>query len=288
MLLRRYLISRFYRTYFFLTLMFTAVIAVAQLFPIFHLLFTLPLWHTLAYGAMLLSYTLLLGAALALFPAAADLIHTLKEGRKFHILYTFGISEKRVLKLLWLAVAVVALSGALVAPIINYQKISYITKYIKARFGTEVLLTIPPRTFFTSGEGFAFYYTSREGNSFQNVVVKFGENIATARGAKLFPNGVLKLKNVSLFGREGGYTSWMESRYYTVALGGASSYTLSGKKLLKNALFAVALFLFPLLVFPLFFYTIFGRAETKFSAHLWALLFLVLQFGFALLVKALL
>ena len=288
MLLRRYLISRFYRTYLFLTLLFTAVITVSQLFPVFHLLFALPLPLTLAYGAMLLIYTLLLGAALALFPAAADLIHTLKEGRKFHILYTFGVSEKKVLRILWLAVAVVALSGAAVAPVINYQKISYITKYMKARFGTDVLLTVPPGTFFTSRSGFAFYFFSREGNRFEKVVVNIGEHVATAQRAKLEKNGVLKLQNVSLFGRENGYITWMESRYYTISLGGGTSYTLSGKKLLKNALFAVTLFLFPLVVFPLFFYTIFRRAETKFSAHLWALLFLVLQFGVALLIKALL
>ena len=285
MLLHRYLIGRFLKTHLSFTLLFTAFILAAQLFNTVHLLFALPLWSGLSYLALVAVYTLLVGGGAALFMAAADFLFTLKERRTFHILYTFGVSERRVMRIVWLAVASVALAGALASPFINYQKISYLVKYMKFQFGEKILLTIPPRSFFTD-EGLSFFFTSKGGNVFENVVVKFGKDLATAKRAVLYPDGTLKLEQTSIFGTQGEYITWMESKSYTLSLGGSYSYTLSGKKVLQNTLFVFALFLFPLLVFPLFFKTIFRRAETKFSAYMWGLLFLVLQFGVALAVKA--
>lgn len=285
MLLRRYLIGHFLKTHLSLTLLFTAFILAAQLFNTVHLLFALPIWSGLSYLLLVAAYTFLVGAAIAIFVAGADFIYTLKERRTFHILYTFGVSEKRVMRTVWLAVASVALAGALAAPFVNYQKISYLVKYMKFQFGEKILLTVPPKSFFTD-EGISFFFTSKGGNVFENVVVKFGKDIATAKRATLYPDGTLRLERTSVFGTQGEYVTWMESESYTLSLGGTYSYTLSGKKILENALFVLTLFIFPLFAFPFFFQTIFKRAETKFSSYMWGILFLVLQFGLALAVKA--
>ena len=285
MLLRRYLLSHFLKTHATFTLLFTAFILTVQLFNTFHLLFALPLWLSLSYITLLGIYTLLIGAAVALFVSSASLISALKERRTFHILYTFGISERRVLKILWSGVAAVAIGGVIASPFVNYQKIAYLVKYMKFQFGEKVLLTVPPKSFFTE-EGLSFFFTSKGGNVFENVVVKVGKDLATAKRAVLHPDGTLRLEESSIFEKEGGYIAWMESKTYTLSLGGSYTYTLSRKKLVKNALFGVSLFAFPLLVYPLFFYLILKRSGGKFSAYMWGLLFTVFQFAVAIAAKS--
>jgi len=285
MLLSRYLLSNFLKTHLGFTLFFTAFILAIQLFNTFHLLFTLPLWLSLSYIALLLIYTLLIAAGISVFVSSSSLINTLKERRTFHILYTFGVSEKKVLKILWVGILSIAIGGAIASPFVNYQKISYLVKYMKFQFGEKILLTVPPKSFFTE-EGLSFFFTSKGGNVFENVVVKVGKDLATSKKAVLYPDGTLKLEDCSIFEKEDAYITWMESKSYTLSLGGEYSYTPSEKKLLKNTFFTLTIFLFPLFAFPLFFYLLLKRAGGKFSSYMWGLLFTLIQFAVALVVKS--
>lgn len=285
MLLRQYLLSHFLKTHLSFTLFFTTFIFAIQLFNTFHLLFTLPLWLSLSYIALLLIYTLLIAAGIAIFVSSSSLLNNLKERRTFHILYTFGISERSVLKILWTGVLSIAIGGAIASPFVNYQKISYLVKYMKFQFGEKILLTVPPKSFFTE-EGFSFFFTSKGGNIFENVVVKIGKDLATSKKAVLYPDGTLKLEQSSIFEKETGYITWMESKSYTLSLGGEYSYTPNEKKILKNTLFTLTIFVFPLFAFPLFFYLLIRREIGKFSSYMWGLLFTIIQFAVALVVKS--
>ena len=286
MLLENYLIGRFYKDLFLFSLFFTLFGLAAQLFNTFHLIVSMPLWISLSYLVLNLIYTYVLSLGLSTPLVSANLIYELKEHRIFHVLFTFGVSEKRAMKTLWRSILVLSLLGILVSPIINYQRISHITKYLKVKFGERILLTIPPKSFLTE-EDFSFFFLKRSGNRFEKVVVQSGSDTATAKEAELKSNGLLVLKSCSLFSKQKDFSTYMESERYILSLGGKYTYTLPKRKLLKNALFLASLFLFPILVFPFYFYLIYQRAETKFSTIGWALLITLIQLGLALISKSL-
>jgi len=286
MVLNRFLLSQFSKLLISHTLIFSSVILASQLFSTFYLIISLPLNYSLPFLVLLFIYTLFISLGFSLLLTAGNLIFFLKEVRFFHTLYTFGFSERKVLKILWMVVALFTLLGIYAAFFVNYQKISQITKYLKFKFDEEILLTIPPKTFYSTDE-FSFYFERREGNSFKHLVVRLENEMGSAKEAKLDRNGILELKDVTLFGQRDGNAYIVRSKLYKISLKGPYYYYLSKRKLLKETAFTISLYLFPLLAFPLFFYTILKRAESRFSANMWSLLFVTLQFIVALTVKAL-
>lgn len=282
MLFRDYLIGKFIRRLFFVAIFFGVLIFIADLFQIIHLL-NFPDGFFLML--MLASYTLFIGVAASIFIASAEFIFSLKEGRFFHILYTFGISDKKVLKILWIVIFFISTLGAVVSFIVNYQKFSYATRLIKFLYGEKYLLSIPPNSFETSGH-LSFFYTQKSNDSFKNVIIKTDKELITAKKAILFDNGTLLLKKSSIFSLKKRTIQWMNSEIYTLPLSEKFTYKVKPKRSLENLLFSIVLFIFPALVFPFFFYLILLKVETKFKAYMWAFLFLIIQFGVALLIKA--
>ena len=286
MLFTDYLIGGYVKSLLSVSLLFFLFTLAVQLFNTFHLIVTMPLGDALLFLLLLGIYTYILSIALSMFVAGGNLIYRLKEHKIFHTFYTFGISDRRILLPLQLAVVVLSLVGAAAAYVANYQKVSHVSKYLKFQFGKQVLLTVPPRSFFSERE-LSFFFERREGNHFYHVIVKTGDEIVTARSARLTSDGLLLLKKNSLFTSVSGYNVIMKSDEYKVGLGGSFLYKPPRKKFLKDAAFGVALFVFPLPVFPLFFFLLLRRVSSRFASYMWALAFTFLQFAFALTVKAL-
>ena len=285
MVLTKFLLSQFSKLLVSYTLVFSFVILVSQLFSTFYLIVALPLNYSLPFLVLLFIYTLFVAVGFSLLLTAGNLIFFLKEVRFFHTLYTFGFSEKKVLKILWILVAFFTVLGIYSSFFINYQKISQITKYLKFKFDEEILLTIPPKTFYSTEE-FSFYFENRNGNQFKHLVVRLENEIGAAKEAKLDTNGILELEDVTLFGQRNSTTYIARSKLYKISLKGPYYYSLSKRKLLKETAFTVSLYVFPFLMFPIFFYIILKRAKSRFSATMWSLLFVTLQFILALTVKA--
>lgn len=286
MLFTDYLIKSYLKSLLSVSVLFFLFILSIQLFNTLHLLFTMPLKDSLLFLLLIGIYTFVLSLSLSVFVAGGNLIYHLKEHKIFHTFYTFGVSDKRILLPLQLAIATISVTGAVVSYFVNYQKVSHVSKYLKFQFGKQVLLTIPPRSFFAEKE-LSFFFDKREENRFYRVVVKIGDEIVTAKSAQLTPKGFLVLEKTSLFTSTAGYNVIMKSDEYKVGLGNSFLYKPPAKKFLKNALFGVAMFTFPLFVFPLFFFLLLKKASSRFSCYLWSLGFTFLQFAFALVVKAL-
>jgi hypothetical protein len=286
MLFTDYLIGRYVKSLLSVSLLFFFFTLAVQLFNTFHLLFTMPLGEALLFLLLLGIYTYILALSLSMFVAGGNLIYQLKEHKIFYVFYTFGVSDRKILLPLQLALVVLSLVGAAAAYVANYQKVSHVSKYLKFQFGKQILLTVPPRSFFAERE-LSFFFERREGNRFYRVVVKTGDEIVTAKEARLTPEGFLLLKKNSLFTSVAGYNVIMRSDEYKVGLGGGFFYKPPRKKFIKDAAFGVALFLFPPLVFPLFFFLLLRRVSSRFASYMWALAFTFLQFAFALTVKAL-
>ena len=230
MLLNSYLRDKFAKELLVLSIFFAFFILAVQLFNNFHLLFSLSLWLSAVYLALNVIYTLYLSVAFSLFLVLANILYDLKEKRIFHILFTFGVSEKGVMVIFWRSILILTLIGAFVSPIVNYQKVAQLTKYLKVKFGERILLAVPPKSFLTA-ENFAVYFGDRKGATFKGVVIKTETDTATAAKAQLKPNGVLVLSNCSLFSERKNLKIFMRSDKYLISLGYSYDYTPKVKRM---------------------------------------------------------
>ncbi len=286
MVLTDYILGHFSRSVLGLALFLAFFILAAQFFSGLYLLFVLPPLQAFGYIFLMVVYTLLIAMALSLPLAASNLIYTFKERRIFHTLYTFGVSEKTVLRRVWLALLMFSIAGAAASLFVNYQKISHLTKYLKFKFSEKALLTVPSGSF-ANFENLSVYFESKKGMELRNVVVKMGEDVAVAKRAELLPGGLLLLEDSAIFAREGDYLLFMESARYTVNIVDKYSYKPPRRKFLKETVFTVSLFLLPSVFFPFLFYAVLRRAEGRFKALLFGSALMLVQFIVALILKAL-
>ena len=286
MVLREYLWGWFSKNLLVVAFFFSLLILATQLFSSLYLILSLPLGLGLLYLSMLFIYTYFIAFAFSILLVGGFLIYRLKEHRFFHTLYTFGFSDKKVFKTLWLQILFFCLLGVFGSLFVNYQKISHISKYLKFKFEEKLLITVPSQSFFSTDK-LSFYFEKRTNEGFKNLIVRLGREVGAAQNARLSRNGILVLENATIFGERSGINYLMRSEIYKVSLVGKYHYTPPKKKFKKEAAFTVSVFTFPLLVFPLFFYTLLRFGRSRLSTALLGLLFVVFQFSVALLIKAL-
>jgi len=285
-LLTDYVVGKFFRELLPFSAFVTLLIFAIQALGISYLFFSLPWKEVITYTILWLIYAFFLSVALSTPLVLGNIILTLKEERVFHILNTFGFSEWVVFRRLFLGMLVLTTVGIFASFFVNYQKISYITKYLKFQFKERILLSVPRESFF-QGESFSFYFDNREGNRFEHIVIKTPQEVASALEGELTPDGLLVLRKFSLFSGRDKTFIFAKGDKYELSLTGSYHYTLPTKKLVENLAFMVTLFLTPLLFLPLMFYIFLKRTETRFKTYLTALGMVILQFAIASLVKAL-
>ena len=286
MLLRSYLLGKFSKQLVFYSSLFSLLILASQLYSTAYLILSLPAKYSVPYLIMVSIYSFFLSLAFSLTLTTAFFIHQLKESKFFHILYTFGFSERKLLKELYIAIFLFSVAGIISSFSVNYQKISHLTKYLKFKFGEEILLTVPPKTFFST-EKLSVYFEERNKNRFKHIVIRFGKEIGTAETAELNKEGILTLNKITIFSPSEGGNYILKSDTYSISLASPYFYKPPHKKVIKEFAFFVALFLFPPMVFPILFYLISKRINTRLKATLTGILFVIIQFVFALTVKVL-
>ncbi len=240
MLLRNYLLGKFIRRWFVFSLLLTGVVILVQLMQTAYLIFSLPPLYWSLYLLMLAVYSHYITAAVALPVAVADFVYYLKEERVLHVLYTFGVSHLRVLKHLLLTFGVLFLFGIGFARYINYQNIGYYIHFLKYKYGENLLLNIPPRTFVSWGKN-SFYFEKRDGNGFVHFLMKSPSALATSQRARLERDGLI-LQNSSIFSSESDYKIWLEAQRYIFPFKGHFSYRLSAKRLKREIAFNISLY----------------------------------------------
>jgi len=284
MLLRGYIVGKFSKQLLGVSLLIALLMVLAQLMQTAHLVLGLPFKLSVSYLLLVLIYASVVAVGFSVFPAAAGLLTELKEERFFHILYTFGVPARRVLFYLLGALFLITLTGVAVSYFVNYQKIAYFTKYLKFKFGEEILLTAPPKSFSTF-ETFSVYFEERRGREFKNFLIKLPSATATSRTALLSPNGLLHLRDATLFTEMNGKKALIRSQTYTFNIVSPYTYRGSKKKELAEFAFNAAVFIFALMAFPLFFALLLAKVQTRLGAYLLAFGFLIVQFAVALAVK---
>jgi hypothetical protein len=285
MLYKKYLGSFFLKKLLFLSAIFTLVLFTFQVFQYIYLFFSLPLDISFSFLILLLIYNFHLAVALAIFPSLAEVIFYLSENRIFYVLYNFGINDRLILKSFYKPLLVVSILGLLAGFFINYQKISYFSKYLKFKFGERVLLTVPENSF-ASFEKFSVYFERKKHNKFKNFLIKTDTDLATAKIAELYPDkGILVLKKTSIFKKMKGFNLLMKGEEYRFNLIEPYSYSWKSKGFWENLAFTSTIYLIPLLLLVPFF----RKTKLKFSrlqVQLWGLFYLIIQFSIALALKA--
>jgi hypothetical protein len=287
MLLRNYLVGKFTRELLTVSLLISLLMVLTQLMQTAHLVLGLPFKLSAPYLIMLVIYAFVISVGFAVFPATVSLVIALNEDRFFHVIYTFGIPLRRVLLYLWGAVLLISAAGAAASYFSNYQKIAYMTKYMKFKFGEEILLTAPPKSFSTF-ETFSVYFENREGRTFKHFLIKLPQSTATSERAVLRTNGLLDLYNASVFTKMGNRELLIRSKVYTFNIVSPYSYRANKKKFFAEFMFGVAVYLFAFLTFPLIFYLSVLTAEKRLWAYSISFALIVVQFAIALAVKSVL
>ena len=285
MFYKRYLGNLFLKKLFFLSVILTSVLLIFQLFQYIYLFFSLPLKTSVSFLLLLIIYNFHLSVAFAVFPSLAEVIFYLSENRIFYTLYNFGINNSSILEGFFKPLLTIAILGSLTGFFINYQKISYFSKYLKFKFGERVLLTVPERSF-ANFEKFSVYFEEKEGNKFKRFLIKTNKDLATAKIAELYPDkGILVLKKTSIFTQMQGFNLLMRGDEYRFNLIEPSIYSWKSKGFWKNFLFTCSVYLIPLLLLVPFF----KKTKLKFSrlqVHLWGIVYLIIQFSIGLAIKA--
>jgi len=197
MLYKSYLRSLFLKKLFLFSAIFVFLLLIFQTFQYIYLFFSLPLGLSLSFFLLLFIYAFHLSVALAIFPSLAEVIFHLSENRIFYIFYNFGISNKKILKAFYKPLLIVSLLGFISGFFINYQKISYVSKYLKYKFAERILLTVPEKSF-ANFDKFSVYFENKKGDEFFHFLIKTDKDLATAKIAQLYPDqGILILKKTS-------------------------------------------------------------------------------------------
>ncbi len=285
MLYKSYLRSLFLKKLFLFSAIFVFLLLIFQTFQYIYLFFSLPLGLSLSFFLLLFIYAFHLSVALAIFPSLAEVIFHLSENRIFYIFYNFGISNKKILKAFYKPLLIVSFLGFISGFFINYQKISYVSKYLKYKFAERVLLTVPEKSF-ANFDKFSVYFENKKGDEFFHFLIKTDKDLATAKIAQLYPDqGILILKKTSIFKRIKGFNLLMKGDEYKFNLLGPYKYTWKSKSFWGNFAFTGAIYLAPLFLLAPFF----KKAKLKFSrlqVQLLGLLYLIMQFSIGLILKA--
>jgi len=167
-----------------------------QLVQLDQVLFKTPFIESLSFLGLWFLYFVSYFLPSSFFVSSSWLIFELKESKKLSVLASFGI-DPRVLffKLFWVS-SPLLFSVLFVGYFIRQEDVSYIRKLFVYKYYTEVVKTIPEKSFYTFG-GITIRIEKREGNILKDVFLKI-DDFSVSAGQAQFKGDKLILKDGSL------------------------------------------------------------------------------------------
>ena len=130
------------------------------------------------------------------FVSSSWLIFELKESKKLSVLASFGIDPKVLFfKIFWVS-SPLLFSVLFVGYFIRQEDVSYMRKLFVYKYYTEVVKTIPEKSFYTFG-GITIRIEKREGDLLKDVFLKI-DDFSVSAGHAQFKGDKLILKDGSL------------------------------------------------------------------------------------------
>jgi lipopolysaccharide export LptBFGC system permease protein LptF len=167
-----------------------------QLVQIDQVLFKTPFIESFSFLGLWFLYFVSYFLPSSFFVSSSWLIFELKESKKLSILASFGIDPKVLFFKLFLVSSPLLFSVLLVGYFIRQEDVSYIRKLFVYKYYTEVVKTIPEKSFYTFG-GITIRIEKREGNILKDVFLKI-DDFSVSAGQAQFKGDKLILKDGSL------------------------------------------------------------------------------------------
>lgn len=176
-----------------------------QLVQLDQVLFKTPFIESFAFFSLWFLYFVSYFLPSSFFVSSSWLIFELKESKKLSVLASFGIDPKVLFfKIFWVS-SPLLFSALLVGYFIRQEDVSYIRKLFVYKYYTEVVKTIPEKSFYTFG-GITIRIENREGDLLKGVFLKMDDFSISA--------GQAQFKGDELILRDGSLVVKRDDKYY--------------------------------------------------------------------------
>ncbi|NAZ22880.1 MAG: LptF/LptG family permease [Thermocrinis sp.] len=219
-----------------------------QLVQIDQVLFKTPFIESLSFLGLWFLYFVSYFLPSSFFVSSSWLIFELKESKKLSILASFGIDPKVLFFKLFLVSSPLLFSVLFVGYFIRQEDVSYMRKLFVYKYYTEVVKTIPEKSFYTFG-GITIRIEKREGDLLKDVFLKI-DDFSVSAGHAQFKGDKLILKDGSLVFKKDDKYYLTKFRTYELTLSKLfvpekkkrEAYLLQAMNVVFAVLFAFSLF----------------------------------------------
>jgi lipopolysaccharide export LptBFGC system permease protein LptF len=191
-----------------------------QLVQLDQVLFKTPFIESFAFFSLWFLYFVSYFLPSSFFVSSSWLIFELKESKKLSVLASFGIDPKVLFFKLFLVSSPLLFSALLVGYFIRQEDVSYMRKLFVYKYYTEVVKTIPEKSFYTFG-GITIRIENREGDLLKGVFLKMDDFSISAGQAQFKKDDELILK-------DGSFVVKKDDKYYLTKF---KTYKLTMSKL---------------------------------------------------------
>jgi len=167
-----------------------------QLVQIDQVLFKTPSIESFSFLGLWFLYFVSYFLPSSFFVSSGWLIFELKESKKLSVLASFGIDPKVLFFKIFLVSSPLLFSVLFVGYFIRQEDVSYMRKLFVYKYYTEVVKTIPEKSFYTFG-GITIRIERREGDLLKGVFLKM-DDFSISAGQAQFKGDELILNNGSL------------------------------------------------------------------------------------------
>jgi hypothetical protein len=179
-----------------ISIIFSSLFLFTQLIQLDQVLFKTPFIESFTFLGLWFLYFVSYFLPSSFFVSSSWLIFELKESKKLSVLASFGIDPKVLFFKLFLVSSPLLFSVLLVGYFIRQEDVSYIKKLFVYKYYTEVVKTIPEKSFYTFG-GITIRIEGREGDLLKSVFLKM-DDFSISAGQAQFKGDKLILKDGSL------------------------------------------------------------------------------------------
>jgi lipopolysaccharide export LptBFGC system permease protein LptF len=179
-----------------ISIVLSSLFLFTQLAQLDQVLFKTPFTESFTFLGLWFLYFVSYFLPSSFFVSSSWLFFELKESKKLSVLASFGIDTKVLFFKIFLVSSPLLFSVLLVGYFIRQEDVSYIRKLLIYKYYTEVVKTIPEKTFYNFG-GMTIRIEKREGDLLKGVFLKV-DNSSISAGQAQFKGDKLILEDGSL------------------------------------------------------------------------------------------
>jgi len=179
-----------------ISIVLSSLFLFVQLVQLDQVLFKTPFMESFIFLGLWFLYFVSYFLPSSFFVSSSWLIFELKESKKLSVLASFGIDPKVLFFKIFLISSPLLFSVLFVGYFIRQEDVSYIRKLFVYKYYTEVVKTIPEKSFYTFG-AITIRIEKREGDLLKGVFLKM-DDFSISAGQAQFKGDELILKDGSL------------------------------------------------------------------------------------------